>query len=1258
MTLGKIQDPWEGIPLRPPGSLPISSVWNKLVQTIMDHQVVIVVGETGSGKTTQIPKALVLSGKGRKRRIVCTQPRRVAAISVAERVREELGEKGKELCGYRVRFRSRVLPRTRIHFVTDGLLLSELRVDPSLSRYDAVIVDEAHERSLNIDFLLGALRTILSKRGDLKLVITSATLNVDVFKKAFSHAPVFKIEGRQYPVEVIYRDEDMEGEKDLDLTEKVLLAILELKAKGEEGDTLVFLPTERSILECLKALESRLKGDYVILPLYSRLGARYQRRVFQRYNKPKIILSTNVAETSITIPGIQYVIDSGLARISRFNVRTRTRSLPVTAISRASADQRAGRAGRTQGGVAIRLYPEEEYLSFEEHTPPEIKRSNLDDVILRMLDMGIGDPRGFPFVEPPNPKAISEGLRTLRELGAISRDGRILELGRIMAKLPLEPRIARMVIEGHKRGSLREVCIIASALSIQDPREASIDGKRVAKRPATFEDPVSDFVSLIRIWNAYKDVPGQKSERRRFCKRYGLSFQRMEEWRDVYAELKDILREHGYSFEARGQAHFDAIHKAILSGFLANIAVKTSEGHYQGIHGREIHIFPGSPLARKRPGWIVSAELLKTSRLFARTVAAVEPAWIEEVGGSFLSRHYGEPHWEKQRGAVMVLERVTLWGLPVDQGRKVPLDKIDPQKARDIFIREGLSTGELGLNMPFVRHNRDCLKEAMELEERIRDPAMLQDPEVLRAFFERAISTIEQENFKGKPITNERSLQRALKNRGNDTILMLNKAMLLKRAPTPEELSLFPGGLEVDGHRLELVYRFCPGHDEDGVTVRIPASILPVLPWEPFEWLVPGMLEEKVEMLVRYLPKSVRKAFVPVDKAVKDILKGPLERSAPLRSWLSKRAYGLFGIRIPYSTWVPEERLPGHLRFRFEVVDLNGKILAKGRDLERLKGDLKAGKTSVPMLEAFKRVKEDLERPVQNIMDLDGLGGPVYPKEQGIAGIALWIGLRDEGQKGLWMRVFLNPRDANEATRNGIKALLFRELKKELNQIKKRVTLKKVPDEFLLRFGGKEAVREKILLFMKENLFWRQDAPLTRDEILERLSYLRSSLYKDALSTLERLEGLFLKWESTRMEISRLFGKGRVSAGKDPHLNTFMEELHRIVPVDFHENLKADKIENAIRYLDALAIRAARCYANPMKDEKKEAGLRKYALFLQKIQGAEKTLHRPDLARLVSSFEDMLMEYRVSVFAPEVGPRFPVSEKRLRKLKERLEGEL
>ncbi len=777
-------------PLRYPPGLPILERKDEIVAAIRRHPVVIVTGETGSGKTTQIPKMCLEAGRGLAGLIGCTQPRRIAATSVASRISEELGEEPGRSVGYKIRFDEKTSPGAYIKIMTDGVLLMEAHRDPMLRAYDTLIVDEAHERSLNIDFILGILKTILARRRDLRVVITSATIDTEKFSKAFGDAPVVEVSGRLYPVEVRYRPPDAgaDGKEEQTPPEAAVRAVDELVDRRERGDILIFMPTEQDIRETCGLLSGRFREEVVILPLYSRLTSAQQHRVFQSLPRRKIVVATNVAETSITIPGIRFVIDTGLARISQYNPRSRTSGLPVRAISRSSADQRKGRCGRVQNGICIRLYAEEDYLGRALYTAPEILRSNLAGVILRMLALNLGDIDAFPFIDRPASKSIRDGIDILLELGAIEAEEketrgpthpwRLTERGRIMARLPLDPRISRMIIEARKEGCLPEVAIVAAALSVQDPRERPAEKEAQADRvQAQFKDPASDFSAMLGLWRRCREQmssPKSGNALRRFCKEHFLSFRRIKEWQDIHDQLLTILAEQ--KFTARrgdhparlsGEELYGAIHRSVLSGFLGHIAVRKEKNLYTATQGRQAMIFPGSGLFNRGGNWIVCAEAVETSRMFARTAANIESEWIEEVGSHLCRYAYNEAQWDRKRGEVVATEKVTLYGLTIVPGRRVSYGRINPSEAAEIFIRSALVEGDIEGTFPFLEYNRALIRKFAEMEDKLRRRDIVAGEDALAAFY--------RERLTG--VFDIRTLRKIIKEQGNDFLQMTDLAL-------------------------------------------------------------------------------------------------------------------------------------------------------------------------------------------------------------------------------------------------------------------------------------------------------------------------------------------------------------------------------------------------------------------------------------------------------------------------------------------------
>ena len=827
-----------------PDELPITAHRDEIIEAIRNHNVVIISGDTGSGKTTQLPKMCLEAGRGRKKMIGCTQPRRIAAVTVAARVAEELGEKFDTCVGHKIRFQNKTTKNTKIKFMTDGILLAETRSDHGLYAYDTLIIDEAHERSLNIDFLLGYAKQLLSKRSDLKTIITSATIDTEKFSAHFNKAPVIEVSGRTFPVEIRYRpaEESSDEKESNSYIDLAVQEVLSLRHKRENGDILIFMPTERDINETVEMLNQELnplvasknapqqKSRTRIFPLFGRLRASDQSRVFRSIKGQKIIVATNIAETSITVPGIRFVIDTGLARISTYNVRARTTSMPVSAVSRASCDQRKGRCGRVGPGICIRLYSQDDYQNRPEFTLPEIKRTNLAEVILRMVNLKLGDPAAFPFIDPPAARAIRDGYELLHELGAIDTTGGELSLsatGKIMAKLPLDPRISRMIIEAREQNCLQEIIIIASALAIQDPRIRPAEVEAEAdKAHAIFKVHPSDFLVFLKMWEEFNNVPFKdkqknkkksRSQIRKFCRTHFLSYQRLREWQDIYEQITTTLRtERGFSMNRQPASH-ENIHYAILSGFLRNIGFRKGKNIYQGAQGKELMTFPGSVLFNKGGQWIMAAELVETTRLYARITTNIKAEWIEPLAGSLCRSSFSNPRWEKKTGQVIASEKVTLFGLVIIASRKTNYAKINDttrEEAREIFIHSALIQGELTGRYPFLENNKKLIGRFERIEDRLRQRNVLADDYVLYRFYDTRLDS---------SVFDRASLNRFLKNQGNDDFLFMKEQDILIESPESEKLSDFPKQLSLgDGFSLKLSYSFDPGGDADGVSVMLP----------------------------------------------------------------------------------------------------------------------------------------------------------------------------------------------------------------------------------------------------------------------------------------------------------------------------------------------------------------------------------------------------------------------------------------------------
>ncbi|HFF3138657.1 TPA: ATP-dependent RNA helicase HrpA, partial [Vibrio cholerae] len=925
-----------------PALLPVSQKRDDIAQAIAHHQVVIVAGETGSGKTTQLPKICAELGRGKYGLIGHTQPRRLAARSVANRIAEEMETELGGFVGYKVRFTDQISDQTQIKLMTDGILLAEIQNDRFLNQYDTIIIDEAHERSLNIDFILGYLKQLLPRRPDLKVIITSATIDPERFSKHFSNAPIIEVSGRTYPVEVRYRPlaGDDDSESDRDQLEGIFQAVDELCDEGL-GDILIFMNGEREIRDTADALSKRNLRDTEIVPLYARLSAGEQNKIFQPHAGRRIVLATNVAETSLTVPGIKYVIDPGTARISRYSYRTKVQRLPIEPISQASANQRKGRCGRTEEGICIRLYSEEDFLSRPEFTDPEILRTNLASVILQMTALGLGDIEAFPFVEAPDKRNIQDGVRLLEELGAINDQikdpkKRLTESGKQLARLPIDPRLARMVLEASKLGCLKEVMIIASALSIQDPRERPSDKQQSADdKHRRFNHEDSDFLTLVNLWHyiGQQQKALTSNQFRRQCKLDYLNYLRVREWQDVYTQLHQSTREMGFKLnDEPGSYH--AVHSAILVGLLSHIGMKDQEkNEYHGARNARFNIFPASGLFKKQPKWVMSAELVETSKLWARVVAKIEPDWIEPLAKHLSKRSYSEPHWSKKNAAVMAYEKVMLYGIPIVPKRLVNYGTIDPVLSREIFIRSALVEGDWETKHAFFKQNRALLAEVEELEHKSRRRDILVDDEELFQFYDQRVGT---------EVVSGRHFDAWWKTASRKTpdLLSFEKEMLFKGDASHITDLDYPNFWHQGNLKLKLSYQFEPGENSDGVTVHIPLPILNQVEPHGFDWQIPGLRHELVVSLIKSLPKTLRKNFVPAPNYADAFLARVTPFEMPLLDAMEKELRRMTGVTVLREDWKLDQ-LPAHLKITYRAVDHRNRKLNESCDLHELKESLK-----------------------------------------------------------------------------------------------------------------------------------------------------------------------------------------------------------------------------------------------------------------------------------------------------------------------------
>ena len=1212
--------------MRFPPELPISARVRDIAAAIADHPVVIVAGETGSGKTTQLPKVCLAMGRGLVQHIGVTEPRRIAATSVAARVAKELGvELGREV-GYQIRFANRTSPGTYVKFMTDGILLAEIQGDPMLRGYDTLILDEAHERNLNLDFLLGYVKRLLPKRPDLRVIVSSATLELDRFAAFFDRAPVIQVSGRTHPVELIHRPPD-KGE--LDLADTVAACVDEITEIDPREDVLVFLPGEREIHEAMDALTARALPHTVLLPLYGRLSQADQARVFQPLPERRVVLATNVAETSLTIPGIVYVVDSGLARVNRYNPRSGVTQLLVEPISRASADQRKGRAGRTRSGVCFRLFEAADDALRAPYTDPEILRVGLAGAILQMKALGLGPIESFPFLDPPPKRAVDEGYRVLEEIGATDAEGALTEIGKRLSRLPVDPRIGRMILAGEEEGALREVLIIAAALGIQDPRERPLAAQKQADEAhRRFRDEASDFAALLRIWHFYQDALDKKrtqNQIRKLCRDSFLSYLRMREWSDVHQQLSRIAREMGLTINT-APANGEALHRAVLPGLLSRIGMWNAEQRvYVGARQTRFQLHPSSGLAKKPPAWVVAAELVETSQLFARTAAKIDPAWLEAVAGSLCKKSHGDPHWAARPAEVRARENVSLYGLPIVRDRSVHFGPIDPRSARRIFILDALVRGEMTLKAPFLDHNQALFEEVRRLRDKARKSDMLADDDAVARFFEERIP---EGVYSGKTFDRWRKEAEAR----DPEVLFLSLADVL----TGEEADLsperFPESLSFHGATLPLTYRFDPGEDDDGVTVTLPLALLPQADPGVFEHTIPGWQREKVSLLVSSLPKALRKQIGTLPDLGSD-LGAPF--AAPLLPRLAEVIHAYTGVRVPRDAWKIDD-LPPHLRFYFRVIGEGDRVIGEGRDLAVL-GD----RFLALAREAWAKLpRQPWEREGLTSWAFDALPTQV-PVEIGGAGMFAYPALIDNETS-----VALRPRAsralADEATRAGLRRLFLLQMGSGLTKIEAQIPAAVAMSSLA---DGKEAPRRKLALRALDEAFGLSDPsryPRSRAAFMERLDAGRKAL-SPAIAELGRLaQEVAVELDKARAALRALSGKpGAPRAALDDMRN----QMAYLAPPDLLLSTPRTRLAELPRYLRAIGVRLSRLPNGPQKDQSKAEQVLPF--WNDWLKHREGLLARGVPAEDLDAFRWMIEELRVSVFAPELRTPVPVSATRL-----------
>ncbi|ADB32709.1 ATP-dependent helicase HrpA [Kribbella flavida DSM 17836] len=1238
-----------------PEELPVSQLKDDIAAAIRDHQVVVIAGETGSGKTTQIPKICLELGRGVQGLIGHTQPRRLAARTVAERIAEELGTELGDTIGYAVRFTDKVSERSLVKLMTDGILLNELQRDRDLSRYDTLIIDEAHERSLNIDFILGYLKQLLPRRPDLKVVITSATIDPERFAEHFSDAegkpaPIVEVSGRTYPVEVRYRpvnDPDDPATLDRDQTQAILDAVDELMVEAP-GDILVFLSGEREIRDTADALNDKFAqqrgrpGAVEVLPLYARLSNAEQHRVFQPHGNRRIVLATNVAETSLTVPGIKYVIDPGTARISRYSHRTKVQHLPIEPVSQASANQRKGRCGRTSDGICIRLYSEEHFDSRPEFTDPEILRTNLASVILQMTSIGLGDIAAFPFIDEPDRRSITDGVQLLTELGAIDstrrtdRNRRLTDVGRQLAQIPLDPRLARMVVEADKHGCVREVMVIAAALSIQDPRERPTDAEAQAtQQHARFRDPTSDFLGFLNLWNYLKKQQKELSgnQFRRMCRAEYLNYLRVREWQDIFAQLRQVAGQIGVTLNSGEPADPQSVHVSLLAGLLSHLGMKdpANQHQYLGARGTKFAIFPGSGLFKKPPQFVMAAELVETSRLWARVNAKIEPEWAEDLAGHLIKRSYSEPHWERKAGAVMAYEKVTLYGVPIVARRKINYGSVDPEVSRELFIRNALVEGDWDTHHKFWHENRRLIAEVEELEERTRRRDLLVDDETLFAFYDERI---------GAEVVTGRHFDTWWKKaRQRDPDLLDFERSLVVREGAEVKEEEFPLRWTQNGMTFDLTYAFEPGTDADGVTVHIPLLVLNQVTADGFEWSVPGFREELVTTLIKSLPKAIRRNIVPAPDHARQVLPHLDPSSGPLTDALARELRNLRDVVIEPSDW-DWSRVPEHLRMTFRVVDDHGKAVAEGKDLARLKERLKP-RTTAAISKVAATAVSGLERAGLTDWTFGDLPRSFSEHRNGLT-VAGYPALVDEG-KTVAIRLQETERDQAAAMWNGTRKLLLLTMPSVIDVVQRHLTNQQ---KMTLMAGPHRNVGDLLddaVSAAIDQLMAAAGGPawnLTAFSILR--DAVRSELADTVLAILRQVEQVLAHARTVDKQISRSSSPALLAA-----LSDVRGQLESLVHRGFITETGAQRLPDLIRYLRGIEQRLDKIAANAMRDRSGMAIVQtltdEYQARLRAVPAGK--YPSPELLEV----RWMLEELRISLFAQTIGTPYPVSEKRIRK---------
>jgi ATP-dependent helicase HrpA len=1289
-------------PITFPEELPVSDKRQEIARALQEHQVVIVCGETGSGKTTQLPKICLELGRGGAGLIGHTQPRRIAASSTAKRIAQELGSPLGEHVGFKVRFTDTLSKGASVKLMTDGILLAETQTDPLLRQYDTIIIDEAHERSLNIDFLLGYLKQLLPKRRDLKVIITSATIDADRFARHFGAAdklaPIIEVSGRLYPVEVRYRPVESDvvrtspqGEKQgegyvskaqkqreqRDLMDAVVDAVDELARLGP-GDVLVFLPGEREIRDTAEALRKHHPPHVEILPLFARLSVQEQERVFKISNARRIVLATNVAETSLTVPGIRYVVDAGLARIKRYSYRNKVEQLQIEPIAQSAANQRAGRCGRVAAGVCIRLYDEQDYLQRPKFTEPEILRSSLASVILRMKSLHLADVETFPFIEPPMGRAIADGYQLLQELGAVGDsnedNNQLTPIGRQLAKLPLDPRVGRMILAARDNACLTEMLIIASAVSVQDPRDRPLEAQNAADNAhKKFADEKSEFLSYLKIWKWFEEAIEHKKSNRQLqdsCRENFLSQLRLREWRDVHSQLLTIVREQGWRLN-EAAATYEQLHTALLAGLLGNVGFKAEdEPHYLGARGIKFHIWPGSTLSKKAGKWVMAAELVETTRLYARCIAQIQPEWLERVGGHLLKKSYGEPRWEKRSAQVTASERATLYGLVVYSQRRINYGIINPAEAREIFIRDALVGGDYDTRAPFLAHNLKLVREIENLEHKSRRLDVLVDDSLIAAFYDKLIPVDVHNGIAFEKWHKDATAK-------NPKLLYLNRDDLMRHEAAGITTDLFPKQMTVAGIPMSLSYHFEPGAARDGVTLTVPLYALNQVSLERSEWLVPGMLKEKVHLLLKSLPQKLRRHCVPLPEYAAGFFDRVEEKRIFGRGSLIDAL--IADVREQKSMMVKTtdfklETLPAHHFMNFKVVDEHGRQLDMGRNLAGLQAEFggKARESFQKLAENTAVVQSDEPSLAASAASRPGTSRnsvtssavaksaastqhenltswsfgelpELLEIQQGKQTLIGFPALVDQGTH-CDIEVFDDPNEATRIHHAGMRRLFALQLKEQLKFLEKNIPgLQQMGMQFMA-LGTQEELRDQIIQAGLDRACLQEPLPKNAGEFNTRKEEGKARLNL-LVNEIARLIGqILVEYHALPKKLQGI--KAHAQAAAD-----IQSQLQGLIGKRFVVETDYTQLAHFPRYLKAINVRIEKLRADPTRDQRLTSEWNQVALPWQRVLKSGVGKNDPKMIE----FRWLLEELRVSLFAQELRTPMPVSVKRLQKVWESMQ---